>query len=89
MSKRKIKPKVECFFDKETNTASYIVIDELTNKCAIIDSVLDLIILLAKLHLQMQKLISFIENNYLKLEWLIETHIHADHLLLRHIYKIN
>ena len=81
MSKRKIKPKVECFFDKETNTASYIVIDELTNKCAIIDSVLDFNYFTGEITFtNAKKLISFIENNSLKLEWLIETHIHADHL---------
>ena len=34
---KKNKPKVKCFFDKETNTASYIVIDELTKNCAIFD----------------------------------------------------
>ena len=77
----KIKPKVKCFFDKETNTASYIVIDEATRKCAIFDSVLDFDYFSGEISFKnAEKLILFITNNELELQWLIETHIHADHL---------
>ena len=77
----KSKPKVKCFFDKQTNTASYVVIDEVTKKCAIFDSVLDFDYFTGEISFKnAEKMILFISNNELKLEWLIETHIHADHL---------
>ena len=76
-----LNPEVECFFDYETNTASYIVIDELTRKCATIDSVLDFDYFSGNIsYANAEKIISFIKKNKLKLQWLIETHIHADHL---------
>ena len=81
MSNKKNKPKVKCFFDKETNTASYIVIDESTKKCAIFDSVLDFDYFSGKIsYTNAEKLIQFIISNKLELQWLNETHIHADHL---------
>ena len=81
MRNREIKPKVKCFFDKETNTASYIVIDESTKKCAIFDSVLDFDYFSGKIsYKNAEMLIEFIISNKLELEWLNETHIHADHL---------
>ena len=81
MRNREIKPKVKCFFDKETNTASYIVIDESTKKCAIFDSVLDFDYFSGKIsYTNAEKLIQFIISNKLELQWLNETHIHADHL---------
>ena len=81
MGNKKNKPKVKCFFDKETNTASYIVIDESTKKCAIFDSVLDFDYFSGKIsYTNAEKLIHFIISNKLELQWLNETHIHADHL---------
>ena len=81
MSNKKNKPTVKCFFDKETNTASYIVIDESTKKCAIFDSVLDFDYFSGKIsYTNAEKLIHFIISNKLELQWLNETHIHADHL---------
>ena len=81
MGNKKNKPKVKCFFDKETNTASYIVIDESTKKCAIFDSVLDFDYFSGKIsYTNAEKLIQFIIRNKLELQWLNETHIHADHL---------
>ena len=72
---------VESFFDYETNTVSYIVIDKNSNKCAIIDSVLDFDYFSGNIsYINAEKLILFIKNNNLELQWLIETHVHADHL---------
>ena len=76
-----LSPEVKCFFDYETNTASYIVIDKLTRQCATIDSVLDFDYFSGNIsYTNAEKIISFIKKNKLKLQWLIETHIHADHL---------
>ena len=81
MSNKKNKPTVKCFFDKATNTASYIVIDESSKKCAIFDSVLDFDYFSGKIsYTNAEKLIQFIISNKLELQWLNETHIHADHL---------
>lgn len=76
-----ITPSVEAFFDPITNTISYVVIDSATKACAIIDSVMDMDYAAGKItYDHADKIISFIERNQLKLEWLIETHVHADHL---------
>ena len=81
MLKKVQNPEVKCFFDYETNTASYVVIDKASKKCAIIDSVLDFDYFSGKIsYVNADKLIFFIKKNKLVLKWLIETHIHADHL---------
>lgn len=73
--------KIESFFDKNTATFSYIVIDESKNECAIIDSVLDFDIVSGKISTNSaDNLIKFIQENNLKCTWILETHIHADHL---------
>ncbi|PCI87457.1 MAG: MBL fold metallo-hydrolase [Hyphomicrobiales bacterium] len=74
-------PSVEAFFDPATNTISYVVIDPATKACAVIDSVMDMDYAAGKItYDHADKMIEFIERNQLKLEWLIETHVHADHL---------
>ena len=72
---------VKGFFDDETNTISYVITDKQTNSCAVLDSVLDLDYASGKInYLNADKIINFITENNLKLSWLIETHVHADHL---------
>ena len=72
---------VKGFFDEETHTISYVITDKQTNSCAVLDSVLDLDYASGKInYLNADKIINFITENTLKLCWLIETHVHADHL---------
>ena len=73
--------KIKGFFDEETSTISYVVYDVISKKCAVIDSVLDFDFSSGTIdYHNAEKIISFIEKMKLDLEWLIETHVHADHL---------
>lgn len=74
-------PKVDAFFEAETNTISYIVTDPATKACAVIDSVMDIDYAAGRLTSDSaDRLIQHIQDNGLTLEWIIETHVHADHL---------
>lgn len=76
-----IAPKVTAFFDKDTNTISYVVQDPNSRACAIIDSVMDFDFSAGRIsYASADALIRFVRDNGLTLEWLIETHAHADHL---------
>ena len=73
--------KIKGFFDEETSTISYVVYDMTSKKCAVIDSVLDFDFSSGTIdYHNAEKIISFIEKMKLDLEWLIDTHVHADHL---------
>ena len=74
-------PKVKAFFENDSNTVSYIVSDPATKKAAIIDSVLDFDYASGTIgfdHADM--MIDYVKAQKLDVEWLIETHVHADHL---------
>ena len=74
-------PIVDAFFEAQTNTISYIVTDPATKACAVIDSVMDIDYAAGRLTSESaDKLIAHIQENGLSLEWIIETHVHADHL---------
>ena len=74
-------PKVTAFFDKDTNTISYVVQDPGSEACAIIDSVMDFDFPAGRIsYTSADKLIQFVRDQGLAVEWLIETHAHADHL---------
>ncbi|NDR58607.1 MBL fold metallo-hydrolase [Aliiruegeria sabulilitoris] len=76
-----VKPEVTGFFDPLTHTISYVVKDPNSNSCAIVDSVMDIDYAAGRITYEhANELIKFVEENDLKLEWLIETHVHADHL---------
>lgn len=76
-----IKPEVQAFFDDATNTISYIVKDPSSNACAIVDSVMDIDYAAGRItYDHADAMIRQIETQGLKLEWIIETHVHADHL---------
>ncbi len=77
----KVKPEVEAFFDDATNTISYIVKDPSSRACAIIDSVMDIDYAAGRItYDHADAMIARIEALNGKLEWIIETHVHADHL---------
>ncbi|SIS84013.1 MBL fold metallo-hydrolase [Paracoccus saliphilus] len=76
-----IRPDVQGHFDPATNTISYIVKDPATDACAIIDSVMDIDYAAGRItyeHADM--LIDEVNRRGLRLDWIIETHVHADHL---------
>lgn len=76
-----VKPVVEAFFDEATNTISYVVKDPNSNACAIIDSVMDIDYAAGRItYDHADALIAHVQNNGLDLQWIIETHVHADHL---------
>jgi len=72
---------VEPFFDPSTFTYSYVVVDEKTRACAIVDSVLDYDPAAASTsYVNADRLLEYIRSRELSLEWILETHVHADHL---------
>lgn len=76
-----VRPVVEGFFDQATNTISYIVKDPASNACAVVDSVMDIDYAAGRItYDHADALIARIQEQNLKLEWIIETHVHADHL---------
>ncbi|KFL28131.1 beta-lactamase [Devosia sp. 17-2-E-8] len=76
-----IKPEVTAFFDAPTNTISYVVKDPSSDACAVIDSVMDIDYAAGRITYDgADRIIAYIREHNLKLEWLIETHVHADHL---------
>ncbi len=76
-----VKPTVEAFFDAETNTISYIVMDPASKACAIIDSVMDIDYAAGRItYTHADAMIRRVEELGLTVEWIIETHVHADHL---------
>ncbi|MEZ5817456.1 MAG: MBL fold metallo-hydrolase [Hyphomicrobiaceae bacterium] len=76
-----VKPEVAGFYDPDTATISYVVKDPASKACAVIDSVMDLDYAAGRITFtSADQLIDYIRANDLSLEWLIETHAHADHL---------
>lgn len=74
-------PFVKGFFDPATNTISYVVADLATKRCAIIDSVLDYEPHGATVSFESaDKIARYISENDYVVEWILETHVHADHL---------
>ena len=75
------RPEVTTFFDEPTNTLSYVVKDPASKACAVIDSVMDLDYPSGSISFGgADQIVAFISDNDLELEWILETHVHADHL---------
>ena len=76
-----VNPVVKTFFDQASNTFSYIVQDPNSNACAIIDSVLDFDYASGHTNFKSaDEIIAYIQAKGLTVEWILETHAHADHL---------
>jgi glyoxylase-like metal-dependent hydrolase (beta-lactamase superfamily II) len=72
---------VEAFFDPATFTYSYVVSDPQSKRCAIVDPVLDYDPAAGRTsHASADRLIAYVREQGLTLDWLLETHVHADHL---------
>ena len=75
------RPIVKHFFDEPTNTFSYVVQDPDSSACAIIDSVLDFDYAAGRTDVRSaDNIIAFIREHQLDVAWILETHVHADHL---------
>ena len=76
-----LKPVVTHFFDEPTNTYSYVVQDPNSSHCAIVDSVLDFDYAAGRTSTESaERILKFIKDNHLTVDWILETHVHADHL---------
>ena len=76
-----LSPEVHGFFDPATNTISYVGRDPASEACAVIDSVMDIDYAAGRItYAHADQIIAFIREKGWRLEWLIETHVHADHL---------
>ncbi|MBO6851365.1 MAG: MBL fold metallo-hydrolase, partial [Marinobacter sp.] len=75
------RPSVQHFFDEPTNTFSYVVRDPDSNACAIIDSVLDFDYAAGRTDVRSaDAIVDHVRREGLTVEWILETHVHADHL---------
>ncbi len=72
---------VQYFFDEDTSTFTYVVTDKASHKCAIIDPVMDFDMYAGQTGTSaIDPVIRYIKDHNLTLEWILETHAHADHL---------
>jgi glyoxylase-like metal-dependent hydrolase (beta-lactamase superfamily II) len=75
------RPEVHAFFDQATNTVTYVVKDPASPACAIIDSVLDFDYASGRTDTRSaDAVVDFVRERGLSVDWILETHVHADHL---------
>ncbi|MEK1891299.1 MAG: MBL fold metallo-hydrolase [Phyllobacterium sp.] len=80
MKETTLKPDVHALFDRRTNSVQYVVVDPATRHCAIIDPVLDFDEKSGSTAtLNADQILNYVEANGLKVEWILDTHPHADH----------
>lgn len=76
-----MQPNIEGFFDPATSTVSYVVYEAQGGACAIIDPVLDYDAAAGRISTHSaDRIAAFVNAHQLKVQWLLETHAHADHL---------
>ena len=81
-------PEVEAFFDETTFTVSYVIKDPASQRCAVIDPVLDYDPAAGRIrHTSADRMVDFVRSRQLQVDWLLETHVHADHLSAAHYLK--
>ncbi|MBV1703063.1 MAG: MBL fold metallo-hydrolase [Hyphomicrobiales bacterium] len=81
MTETVMHPEAHSFFDEPTNTVSYVVRDPGSNACAIIDSVLNYEAAAGRTNTaSADAIIAYVKANNLNVEWILDTHVHADHL---------
>ena len=72
---------IEAFFDSATSTVSYVIVDAATGCAAIVDPVLDFELKSGRTGTtQADRLLAFVRSHGLQVQWILETHAHADHL---------
>jgi glyoxylase-like metal-dependent hydrolase (beta-lactamase superfamily II) len=80
--------KIQHFYDKDTATFTYVLSDDDTKKCAIIDSIMGYDIFSGKTsNAPADLVIDYVTKQNLKIEWILETHAHADHLTASNYIK--
>lgn len=81
-------PQIKAFFDPATWTFSYVVFDHAGGHCAIVDSVLDYDNKAGRTSTQSaDALMAFVTTQGLTVQWILETHAHADHLSAAHYLR--
>ena len=74
-------PQITSFFDEVTSTASYVIADPASGKAAVLDSVLDFDPASGRSHTKSaDRIVEFVQRSGLSVQWILETHAHADHL---------
>jgi glyoxylase-like metal-dependent hydrolase (beta-lactamase superfamily II) len=82
------RPQVKGFFDKRTWSVQYVVSDPETGKCAIVDPVLDFDEKAgATATINADAILEYVRNEGLTVEWILDTHPHADHFSAAHYLK--
>ena len=75
------KPDVSAFFDEATFTVTYVVSDPATGRAAVVDPVLDFDPASGRTSTSSaDDVVAFVKDNKLGVDWILETHVHADHL---------
>lgn len=83
-----MQPEVQHFYHEQTGTLSYVVSDPQTSAAAVIDPVLGFSVISGRTDSSpVDELVAYIEKNKLHLEWILETHAHADHLTGAQVLK--
>ena len=79
---------VETFYDNKTATFTYVLFDPASKECGVIDSVADYDIFSGRASMESaDKVIDFINQKQLTNKWILETHVHADHITAAHYLK--
>jgi glyoxylase-like metal-dependent hydrolase (beta-lactamase superfamily II) len=74
-------PRIKAFFDEPTNTVSYLVWDETTRHAAVVDPVLDFDVAAGEVDVRsVEAILAAAQTEKLTIDWVLETHAHADHL---------